>query len=105
MGENQIQGILWAAVTRDSTTLAEAGGDSHGGAVLSLAKKILAKKPSPGWEFEKGGGLRACKFHVHAPGKVWAVCCVYKHSNIPEIQVASDLSFLATARHGRWVRG
>ncbi|KAL1526912.1 hypothetical protein AB1Y20_015603 [Prymnesium parvum] len=85
------QGILWAAVTRDSTTLAEAGQDTHGGAVLALAKKILAKKPSPGWEFERAGNLRACKFHVHEPGKVWAVCCVYAPGNIPEIQAKGFL--------------
>jgi len=48
MAAGQKEGILWAAVTRDSTTLAEAGQDNHGGAVLELAKKILAKKPSPG---------------------------------------------------------
>ena len=42
------EGILWAAVTRDGTTLAEAGEDNHGGAVLALAKRILDKKPSPG---------------------------------------------------------
>ena len=49
----------------------------------------LKKKPSPGWEFEKGHALRAAKFHVHAKGAggselVWAVCCVYD-SNFSEL--------------------
>jgi hypothetical protein len=70
--------LCWSAVCRDGVTLAECGEDMHGGSVLALAKKILAKKPSPGWEFDKSGGLRACKFHVHdAKGVVWSACCVY----------------------------
>lgn len=85
------EGILWAAVTRDGTTLAEAGQDTHGGAVLALAKKILAKKPSPGWEFDKSGGLRAIKFHIHEPNRVWAACCVYVSANMPEIQAKGFL--------------
>ena len=40
--------IHWAAVARGATVLAEAGADARGGEVLKLAKKILAKKPSPG---------------------------------------------------------
>jgi len=93
MAAGQKEGILWAAVTRDSTTLAEAGQDNHGGAVLELAKKILAKKPSPGWEFDKAGKLKACKFHLHEPGMVWAACCVY-HPNIPELQAKGFLEKL-----------
>jgi len=99
--EQPKEGIIWAAVTRDGTTLAEAGQDQHGGAVLALAKKILEKKPSPGWEFDKSGKLRACKFHLHEPKispssndkavVVWAVCCVYNHTNLPEIQAKGFL--------------
>ena len=70
--------LQWSAVCRDSVTLAECGEDTHGGAVLGLAKKILAKKPSPGWEYDKHGALRACKFHVHdQDGVIWSACCVY----------------------------
>ena len=33
--------------------------------VLTLAKKILSKKPSPGWEYERSGmKLKACKLHL-----------------------------------------
>ena len=50
--------------------------------VKALAQKILAKKPSPGWEYERSGmKLKACKFHVHerVDGEmvVWSACCVY----------------------------
>ncbi len=75
--------LLWSAVTRGDVVLAECGEDHRAGDVLRLAQKILRKKPSPGWEFERAGGLRAAKFHLHAGGAgsasvVWAVCCVYE---------------------------
>ena len=40
--------LLWTAVTRDETVIAEAGDDHQGGTVIALAKNILGKKPSPG---------------------------------------------------------
>lgn len=97
--------ILWSAVTRDGVVLAEAGDDSRAGEVLALAKKILAKKPTPGWEFEKLHALRAIKFHVHegiggggaggSGGKVvWAVCCVYD-AKLEELQAKGFLEKLA----------
>ena len=37
----------------------------HPHQVLTLAKKILSKKPSPGWEYERSGmKLKACKLHL-----------------------------------------
>jgi len=86
------QGIVWAAVQRDQITLAECGEDNHGGAVLALAKRILAKKPSPGWEFDKSGKLQAVKFHVHeSPTRIWTACCVYVSGAIPELQAKGFL--------------
>ena len=48
----------------------------------TLANKILSKKPSPGWEYERSGmKLKACKLHLHevVSGEmvVWSACCVY----------------------------
>ena len=79
-------GVVWAAVQRDGVTLAECGQDEFGGSVLALAKRILAKKPSPGWEYEKSGKLNGLKFHVHEPKCVWTACCVYVAGAIPELQ-------------------
>ena len=50
--------------------------------VKTLANKILSKKPSPGWEYERSGmKLKACKLHLHevVSGEmvVWSACCVY----------------------------
>lgn len=91
--------LLWSAVTRGTTVLAECGEDHRGGAVLSLARKILSKKPSPGWEFERGGSLRSAKFHVHdqsAGGSktVWTMCCVYDNE-FSELQARGFLEKLA----------
>ena len=63
-------GLLWAAVTRNKTVLAECGvitsaADSRAGVVVDLAQQILKKKPTPGWEFARARGLSAVKFHVH----------------------------------------
>uniref|UniRef100_A0A7S4B7C1 V-SNARE coiled-coil homology domain-containing protein n=1 Tax=Chrysotila carterae TaxID=13221 RepID=A0A7S4B7C1_CHRCT len=91
--------LLWSAVTRDNIVLAECGEDHRGGAVLSLARKILSKKPSPGWEYERAGALKAAKFHIHSlgPGRretVWAVCCVYENT-FSELQARGFLEKLA----------
>ena len=87
------EGILWSAITRDDVTLAECGEDNFGGDVLALAKKILSKKPSPGWEYSSSGKLKACKFHLHEPGMVWSACCVYL-SGYPELQAKGFLEKL-----------
>lgn len=93
------KGVLWSSVTRGTTVLAECGEDSRAGEVLRLAKKILRKKPSPGWEFERGSSLRAAKFHVHSQltggaDVVWCVCCVYD-SNFSELLARGFLEKLA----------
>uniref|UniRef100_A0A7S0Q670 V-SNARE coiled-coil homology domain-containing protein n=1 Tax=Coccolithus braarudii TaxID=221442 RepID=A0A7S0Q670_9EUKA len=91
--------LLWSAVTRDKIVLAECGEDQRGGAVLSLARKILSKKPTAGWEFERTGSLRAAKFHVHnnaTAGRemVWAFSCVFD-SDFSELQARGFLEKLA----------
>lgn len=47
-----LQGILWSAVCRNSTVLAEAGEDNRDGAVIQVAQKLLKKKATHGWECE-----------------------------------------------------
>ena len=83
-------GLLWAAVTRNKTVLAECGvitsaEDSRAGAVVELAQQILKKKPTAGWEFARARGLSAVKFHVHdvheqSAGSeiIWAISCVHE---------------------------
>ena len=107
--------LLWSAVTRGSTILAECGEDHRGGTVTELAKKILRKRPSPGWEFEKGSGkLKGAKFHIHAAGAdgaplVFAICCVYDAA-FPEVQARGyleKLAFLTEPLRGtrQWTQG
>ncbi|KAL7559025.1 hypothetical protein ACA910_016368 [Epithemia clementina (nom. ined.)] len=43
--------ILWSSISRNGTILAEAGEDPFDGAVSQAAHGILAKKPTPGWEY------------------------------------------------------
>jgi hypothetical protein len=59
-----LQGILWAAVSRNDVVLAEAGEDNYDGAVVKLAQKLLKKKATAGWEFVKKKGFKGFKFHV-----------------------------------------
>jgi len=56
-----------------------------------MQQRILAKKPSPGWEFDKAGKLHAVKFHVHEASNVWTACCVYNPASIPELQAKGFL--------------
>eukprot|EP00316_Scyphosphaera_apsteinii_P013779 CAMPEP_0119317812 /NCGR_PEP_ID=MMETSP1333-20130426/44443_1 /TAXON_ID=418940 /ORGANISM="Scyphosphaera apsteinii, Strain RCC1455" /LENGTH=222 /DNA_ID=CAMNT_0007323865 /DNA_START=24 /DNA_END=692 /DNA_ORIENTATION=+ len=91
--------LLWAAIARDEIVLAECGEETRGGSVKTLAKKIIRKKPSPGWEHDWSSGLRALKFHVHARGSngqelVWASCCVYD-KDFSELQAKGFLEKLA----------
>lgn len=62
-----LQGILWAGICRNNMVLAEAGEDNRDGAVVQVAQKLLAKKPTHGWEYERARrqNLRGIKFHVY----------------------------------------
>jgi len=91
--------LLWAAVTRDGIVLAECGEDTRAGEVLKLAKGILKKKPTPGWEFDRSGALRAVKFHIHGRREngteiCWAMACVHD-SNLDSLQAKGFLEKLA----------
>ena len=56
--------LRWCGVSRDTTLLVQSG--SRDGAIDKLAKSILAKKPTAGWEFATGsGGLKAVKLHIY----------------------------------------
>jgi len=107
--------LLWAAVTRGTTVLAECGEDHRAGAVVGLAKKILRKRPSPGWEFERANGVRAAKFHVHCADSgggapiVFAICCVFDQS-YPEVQAkgfCEKMAFLTEPlrNNPQWTHG
>ena len=50
--QQQSGSIIWSAICRNDVILAEAGEDSHDGAVIELAQKLLEKKPTAGWECE-----------------------------------------------------
>jgi hypothetical protein len=100
-----LQGILWTAVSRNDIVIAEAGEDERGGAVIDLAKKILSKKRTAGWEFENNrkSGLKGIKFHVFEEGDhytmtqgdetliCWSYSAVYDASNVPEDYVKKFL--------------
>jgi hypothetical protein len=59
-------GIQWSAVCRDNIILAESGEDNYDGKVIQIAEKLIRKKPTAGWEFEKSRRhkLTGIKFHV-----------------------------------------
>mmetsp|Transcript_16405 Transcript_16405/g.24624 ORF Transcript_16405/g.24624 Transcript_16405/m.24624 type:complete len:240 (-) Transcript_16405:300-1019(-) len=63
---SMMSGVLWSAICRDGIVLAEAGEDKYDGAVIRLAQKLLTKKATAGWEFEKARKtkLHGIKFHV-----------------------------------------
>jgi len=88
-----MSGVLWSAICRDGIVLAEAGEDKYDGAVIRLAQKLLTKKATAGWEFEKARKtkLHGIKFHVfddanvNANGsgsemKVWSFAAVAEKS-------------------------
>lgn len=92
-----LQGILWTAVSRNEIVIAEAGEDERGGSVIDLAKKILSKKRTAGWEFENNrkSGLKGIKFHLHEEGDhytmttsdnliCWSYSAVYDPSFVSE---------------------
>lgn len=83
--------VLWCAIARDDLLLAEAMQgqvDSGSSEARELATALIAKKPSPGWEFERAGSLRGLKFHVHERSEdggsiVWAYVAIHD-SKFPE---------------------
>jgi hypothetical protein len=94
-----LKGILWSAVSRNDTVLAEAGEDNNGGTVIELAQKLLKKKATAGWEFSKSRGMKGMKFHVfdevQGPGDllVWSFSAVAE-SSLDDAQVKSFLEKL-----------
>lgn len=72
--------ILWSGVARNDVLLAQCGVRDERNAVDKLAKAIVSKKPTAGWEFSSSGGLKAVKLHVHETRDlVWSMACVHDH--------------------------
>lgn len=70
--------LVWCGISRNATLLAECGEREP--AVDKLAKRILAMKPTAGWEFCSAGKLQAVKLHVYESKKlVWSASCVHDH--------------------------
>jgi len=73
--------------------------DEGEGQVISLAQKLLKKKPTPGWEFQRSRtkGLRGVKFHLYDDGGderlIWVFACV-ADSSLEESQQKSFLEKL-----------
>lgn len=69
--------LLWTGVQRDNTLLAQHG--SREGGVEKLAKQILAKKPTAGWEFAGLPiGVKAVKLHMYeTKTRVFSACVVH----------------------------
>jgi len=97
-----LTGILWSAICRNDIVLVEAGEDYHDGAIVTTAQKLLKKKPTPGWEYERcrRNGLRGMKFHVFedanevgSPMIVWSFLAVTE-SSLEEDQAKSFLEKL-----------
>jgi len=67
-----LKGILWSAICRNDIVLTEAGEDFYDGAVIKVAQKLLKKKATAGWEFERSrkDGLRGMKFHLYEDSDV-----------------------------------
>jgi len=102
MSEGMLTGVLWAAVCRNDIVLVEAGEDFHEGAVIRTAQKLLKKKATPGWEYNRSrrNGLRGIKFHVFeepddkgSPLIVWSFVAVTE-SSLEEDQAKSFLEKL-----------
>jgi len=83
------QGILWSCISRDNIILAEAGEDTtHNGAVTRVAKDLMKKRATPGFEFHQPRKSDFCgaKFHVYEKDPttgalfIWMVCCVHDRS-------------------------
>ena len=96
------EAILWSAVCRDNIILAEAGEDHYEGGVIKLAQKLLKKKPTAGWEFQRShrDGLKGIKFHVYDHSgegglskTIWSFAAVAE-SSLEEVQLKSFLEKL-----------
>jgi len=86
-----MSGVLWSAICRDGIVLAEAGEDKYDGAVIRLAQKLLTKKATAGWEFEKARKtkLHGIKFHVFDDANVNANANPNPNANCSEMKVWS----------------
>ena len=68
--------LLWCGVARGNCLLAQCG--SREGGIDKLAKTLLAKKPTAGWEFASHGSLKGVKLHVYASRElVFSASCVH----------------------------
>ena len=71
--------------------------DTHDGAVIKLAQKLLNKKATHGWEFVKKKGFKGIKFHVFDNSSrgmvVWSFSAVAE-SSLDDAQVKSFLEKL-----------
>jgi len=88
-----LTGILWSAVCRDNVMLVEAGEDYRDGAVVRTAQKLLKKKPTPGWQYERSrrDGLRGMKFHVFEESKVvGSPMIVWSFLAVTEVSLEED---------------
>jgi len=98
--------IVWSGVLRgtrnQNTVIAEAGEDNYNGEVVALAQKLINKKQTAGWEYEKNRkvGLTGIKFHVFDHNEneankeiVWSFAAV-SEKKLEEDQVKSFLEKL-----------
>jgi len=94
-----LSGILWSGICRNDVVLVEAGEDYQDGVIISTAQKLLKKKPTPGWEYERSrrNGIRGIKFHVFEDASdvmiVWSFLAVTEDS-LEEDQAKSFLEKL-----------
>ena len=110
--------IVWSCVARNDVILAEAGQDNHNGLVTETARGLLARKPTPGYEFHQISRkwpfrnnkkhdavgeqhtprLRGCKFHLYEHDeddvqnvRIWVFAAIYDTTLAEQIQVQSFL--------------
>ena len=100
--------ILWSFVARNDVILADAEAgviledDKLRSCISETAQKLVAKKPTPGWEFvtlKKVGRkcpfkLKGMKFHIYdhtADGDfhIWSVGCIFDANAVDTQQVQS----------------
>lgn len=81
-----MEGVIhWSCISRDGIILTEAGEDyTSDETITQLAKTLMKKKPTPGWEFHKPrrSEYNGLKFHVYDSDiagemMVWQFGCVY----------------------------
>jgi len=84
--------IRWCGITRDSVLLCESAPTND----ETLSNLIMAKPPTPGFEYATQGRLRAIKLHVHEdPATVWAFHVIIEAS-FPEERAKALLGQLAS---------